>query len=146
MFSGPGEKTSGPHQNSLLLPPPTKHFSKPFSPILSLSLSLSLSLFHPPYFTYNQNTPLGIYPNSADKREYCSVRIMAIQYILCRGQLYWRSYDGVHLRCLQKEEAKRFMEEVHQGIRDPHINGRMLAKKNLRMGYYWNTIAKHIPT
>jgi len=28
------------------------------------------------------------------------------------------------------------MEEVHQGICGPHI--RMLAKKILRMGYYWN--------
>ena len=31
------------------------------------------------------------------------------------------------------------MEEVHQGIRGPYLNGRMLAKKILRMGYYWNT-------
>ena len=32
------------------------------------------------------------------------------------------------------------MEEVHQGICDPHMNGRMLAKKILRMWYYWNTM------
>jgi len=32
------------------------------------------------------------------------------------------------------------MEEVHKGICGPHMNGRMLAKKILRMGYYWNTI------
>ena len=34
----------------------------------------------------------------------------------------------------------KVMEEVHQGICGPNMNGRMLAKKILRMGYYWNTI------
>ena len=46
----------------------------------------------------------------------------------------------MHLYCLKKEEAERFMEEVHQGISGPHMNRRMLAKKILRIGYYWNTM------
>ena len=65
---------------------------------------------------------------------------MAIQYILCRGQLYRRSYDDIYLRCLKKEEAEKVMEEVHQGICGSHMNGRMLAKKILRMEYYLNTM------
>jgi len=32
------------------------------------------------------------------------------------------------------------MEEVRQGICGPHMNERMLAKKILRMGYYWNSM------
>ena len=32
------------------------------------------------------------------------------------------------------------MEEAHQGICGPHMNGRMLAKKILRMGNYCNTM------
>ncbi|XP_075665436.1 uncharacterized protein LOC142635107 [Castanea sativa] len=32
------------------------------------------------------------------------------------------------------------MEEVHQGICGPDMNGRMLTKKILRIWYYWNTI------
>ena len=32
------------------------------------------------------------------------------------------------------------MEEVQQGICGLHMNGRMLAKKILRIGYYWNTM------
>ena len=65
---------------------------------------------------------------------------MAIQYILCRGQLYRRSYDDIYLRCLKKEEAEKVMEEVHQGICGPNMNGRMLAKKIVRMEYYLNTM------
>ena len=66
--------------------------------------------------------------------------MMAAQYILYGGKLYGSSYDGIHLCCLKKEKAERVMEEVHQGIYGPHMNGRMLAKKILRIGYFWNTI------
>ena len=41
---------------------------------------------------------------------------------------------------MKKEEAERVMEKVHQGICGPYINGRMLAKKILKIGYYWNTM------
>jgi len=45
---------------------------------------------------------LGVYPDSVDKREHCSFRMMAMQYILCGSQLYRRSCDGIHLCCLKK--------------------------------------------
>ena len=48
--------------------------------------------------------------------------MMVMPYILCGGQIYKRSYDGIHLCCLKKEEAKRIMEEVHQGICGPHTD------------------------
>ena len=83
---------------------------------------------------------MRIYPYGVDKKERRLVRIMAMQYILCGGQLYRRSYVGVHFHCPKKEEAERVMEEVHQGICGPYMNGRMLAKKILKMGYYWNTM------
>ena len=115
---------------------------------------------------------LRAYPDDANKRklhsirmmatqyiQHHSIRMMATQYILCGGQLYRRSYDGIHLRCLKREEVKRVMEEVHQGICGPHMNGRMLAKKILRKGtsriqwrlIVWTmwkvaVIVKHTPT
>ena len=94
----------------------------------------------PWYYDIMKFLELGAYSDGANKRERCSIRMMATQYILCGGQLYRRSYDGVHLHCLKKEEAERVMEEVNQGICGPHVNGRMLAKKILRMGYFWNTM------
>ena len=94
----------------------------------------------PWYYDIMKFLELGAYPDDVDKRERRLVRMMAMQYILCGGQLYRKSYDGIHLRCLKKEEAKRVMEEVHQGICGPYMNERMLTKKVLRMGYYWNTM------
>ena len=92
------------------------------------------------YYDIIKFLELGAYLDSVDKRERPSIRMMTTQYFLYGGQLYRRSYDGIHLRCLKKEEAKRVVEEVHQGICGPHMNGRMLAKKILRMGYLWNTM------
>ncbi|XP_023909998.1 uncharacterized protein LOC112021678 [Quercus suber] len=92
------------------------------------------------YYDIMNFLALRAYPDGANKKEHRSIRMMAIQYILCGGQLYRRSYNCIHLCLLKKEEAKKVMEQVHQGICGPNMNGRMLAKKILRMGYYWNTM------
>ena len=92
------------------------------------------------YYDIMKFLELRAYPNGANKKECHSIRMMAMRYILCGRQLYRRSYDGIHLRCLKKEEAKRVMKEIHQGICSPYMNGRMLAKKILRIGYYWSTM------
>ena len=57
----------------------------------------------PSYYEIMKLLELGVYSNDANKREHHSIRMMVMQYILCEGQLYRRSYDGIHLRCLKKE-------------------------------------------
>ena len=54
------------------------------------------------YYDIMKFLELRAYSDGADKRKRHSITIMAIQYILCGGQLYRRSYDGVHLRCLKR--------------------------------------------
>ena len=94
----------------------------------------------PWYYDIMKFLELGAYSDGANKRECYSIRMTVTQYVLCGGQLYKRSYDGIHLCCLKKEEAESVMEEVHQRICGPYMNGRMLAKKILRMGYFWNAM------
>ena len=50
----------------------------------------------PWYYDIMKFLKLGAYPDGANKRVRCLIRMMAMQYILCGGQLYSRSYDGVH--------------------------------------------------
>ena len=76
----------------------------------------------PWYYDILKFLELGVYPDGANKRECYSVRVIAMQCILCGGQLYRRSYNAVHIRCLKKEEAERVMEEVQRGICGPHMN------------------------
>jgi hypothetical protein len=64
-----------------------------------------------------------VYPEGADKKDRRALRLLATQYILCGDVLYRKSYEGVHLRSVEKEEAKKLIKEVHQGVCGPHMNG-----------------------
>ena len=46
-----------------------------------------------------------VYPEGPDRKDRRALRLLATQYILCGGVLYQRSYEAVHLRCVDKEEA-----------------------------------------
>ena len=48
------------------------------------------------------------------------VRFQAIKYVLLVGELYYRTIDGISLRCLGKEESKVLMDEIHEGICGSH--------------------------
>ena len=76
-----------------------------------------------------------VYLEGVDRKDRGALRLLATQYIMCSGVLYRRSYEGVHLKCVDKE-AKKLVKEVHQGLCRPHINGRMLAEKIVRLGFY----------
>ncbi|PKI51798.1 hypothetical protein CRG98_027846 [Punica granatum] len=62
--------------------------------------------------------------------------IKAVDGKPCDETLYRRSFDATLLQCVNENEAQRFMEEVHEGNCGPHMNGFMLAKKLVRLGYF----------
>ncbi|KAH9293932.1 hypothetical protein KI387_040855, partial [Taxus chinensis] len=64
----------------------------------------------------------------------------ASRYTILAETLYKRGYDGTLLRCLNQEESSSVLAEVHSGICGAHMNGIALAKKILRVGYYWPTM------
>ncbi|PKI56798.1 hypothetical protein CRG98_022810 [Punica granatum] len=90
----------------------------------------------------------GQCPPFADHRDRKTLRRLAIHYFLSGEILYHRSFDSTLLRCIDEHESRRLMEEVHGGNCGPHMNGLMLAKKIMRLGYYWSTMetdcVKHI--
>ncbi|KAH7848295.1 hypothetical protein Vadar_000864 [Vaccinium darrowii] len=82
----------------------------------------------------------GEYPVGTEKKDQIALRRLASQYIICGGKLYRRSHCGTHKLCVHGTEATMIMEEIHEGVCGPHMNGIMLAKKILRQGYYWSTM------
>jgi hypothetical protein len=48
------------------------------------------------------------------------LRYKAIKFVLLDDQLYYRTIDGVLLKCLNQEEAKVLMGEVHEGVCGAH--------------------------
>ncbi|PKI71181.1 hypothetical protein CRG98_008430, partial [Punica granatum] len=85
----------------------------------------------------------GQYPPFADRRDRKTLRRLAIHYFLSGEILYRCSFDSTLLRYIDEHESRRLMEEVHGGNCGPHMNGLMLAKKIMRLGYYLSTMETH---
>ena len=60
----------------------------------------------------------------------------ASRYVIIVDDLFRRSLDGTLLRCLESEESKRALVDVHEGICGSHSNSLTLARKLIRAGYY----------
>ncbi|PKI39033.1 hypothetical protein CRG98_040575 [Punica granatum] len=90
----------------------------------------------------------GQYPPFADRRDRKTLRHLSMHYFLSGEILYRRSFDSTLLRCIDEHESRRLMEEVHGGNCGPHMNGLMLAKRIMHLGYYWSTMetdcVKHV--
>ncbi|PKI75843.1 hypothetical protein CRG98_003758 [Punica granatum] len=82
----------------------------------------------------------GQFPAFTDRHDRRTLRRIAAHFFLSGETLYRRSFDATMLRCVDESEAQRLMEEVHEGNYGPHMNGLMLAKKLMRLGYFWSTM------
>ena len=69
-----------------------------------------------------------------------ALRLRAMKYCLIEDGLGWKNPDGVILRCVNKEEAKKILEELHSRHCSGHFVARTTAHKILRAGYYWPTL------
>ena len=47
---------------------------------------------------------------------------------------------GVHLRSVDKDEAQKLVEAIHEGVYGAHMNGTVLAKKIAHQRYFWLTM------
>ena len=71
-----------------------------------------------------------------DPSEARQLRWMASQYILMDGHLYKRSFSLSLLKCLGLTDVDYVLREVHEEIYKNHLEGKALAYKILRQGYY----------
>ena len=60
--------------------------------------------------------------------------------MICGETLYRRSTDGMLLLCVDSASTNRVMREVHAGVCGPYMGGHMLARKIMRIDYFWLTI------
>lgn len=65
------------------------------------------------------------------------LRYKALKYVLLDNALYYRTLDGILLRCLNSEEAKVVMCEVHEGICGTHQSAYKMNWLIRRAGYFW---------
>ncbi|XP_004308579.1 PREDICTED: uncharacterized protein LOC101295281 [Fragaria vesca subsp. vesca] len=87
-----------------------------------------------PFIAYLQN------PN--DAAHSSQIRFLALNFVLCNGELRRRGEDGNDFRCVYGNDAKRLIREVHCGVCGLHQAGPKMRWLIRSHGYYWLTILK----
>ncbi|KAK5771749.1 hypothetical protein PVK06_047991 [Gossypium arboreum] len=95
---------------------------------------------HPWYHDILRYVKNREYPNQATENDKRTLRRLASDYVLDGEILYKRRKDQVLLRCVDAIEAKKILEEVHEGICGTHANGFTMARQIMRFDYYWSTM------
>ena len=61
---------------------------------------------------------------------------------MLNDELYKRGFFQPYLRCIEEEEVKYVLEEVHGGIYGDHMGAKSLVQKIMRVDYFWLTMQK----
>ena len=79
---------------------------------------------------------VGMLPEHWNSEQRRALHLKSASYQIVEGVLFRKNYDGVLLRCLEKEDAKKVMSELHDGPAGGHYSGDTIAHKVLRASYY----------
>ncbi|KAK1648982.1 hypothetical protein QYE76_066787 [Lolium multiflorum] len=74
-----------------------------------------------------------------DETESRRIQRRSKAYTIINGEMYKRSVTGVLQRCVEPEEGREMLVEVHQGECGHHASSRALVAKVFRHGFYWPT-------
>ncbi|XP_024016193.1 uncharacterized protein LOC112089676 [Eutrema salsugineum] len=77
-----------------------------------------------------------------DKWEARKLKAQAARYVLVDGEVFKWRFSGPLMTCVEGPKARKIMHEVHSGACGNHSNGRSLAIKIKRHGYFWPTMIK----
>nr|XP_023905140.1 uncharacterized protein LOC112016914 [Quercus suber] len=64
------------------------------------------------------------------------------RFVILNDALYKRGFSMPYLKCVDEEEARYILEEVHEGVCRDHAGPRALANKIIRTGYFWPTMQR----
>nr|XP_023870623.1 uncharacterized protein LOC111983195 [Quercus suber] len=76
-------------------------------------------------------------PNVEEARK---VRKRGARFIILNDTLYKKGSSMPYLKCVDKEEAKYILEEIHEGLCKDHVGPRSLVSKVVKIGYFWPTM------
>jgi hypothetical protein len=88
----------------------------------------------------------GTAPRNLDPKNRRALRLRSTSFQLINDILFRKNFDGVFLRCLEKEESEKVLAELHSDDVGGHFGGDTTTHKVLRAGYYWPTLFKYAHT
>ena len=80
----------------------------------------------------------GHLPQDAKKAKKIKKRVA--RFTILNDVLYKRGFSMPYLKCVDEEEAKYILEEIHEGVSGDHAGPRSLVSKVIRIGYFWPTM------
>jgi len=83
------------------------------------------------------------YLKNPSKQVSRKLRCKALKFVLLDDQLYHRIVDGVLLKCLNQEEAKVLMGEIHEGVCGAHQSANKMKWMIRRASYFWPTMLEN---
>jgi len=87
------------------------------------------------FYFLHETTPCNL-----DLKNRRSPRLRSVSFQLINDILFQKKFDGVFLRCLEKEESERVLAELHSGDVDSNFGRDTTAPKVLRDDYYCPTL------
>ena len=69
-----------------------------------------------------------------------NIRRLAFKYVLIDDELYRRTAEDLLLKCLDSDQARVAMGEVHEGICGTHQSALKMKWLLRRAGFYWPTM------
>jgi hypothetical protein len=76
-------------------------------------------------------------PSMVRDRKVCR---QALKYTMIDDELYWCTMEGLLLKCLNTEQVRVAMGEVHEGLCRAHQSGQKMKWTLRRAGLYWPTM------
>ena len=83
----------------------------------------------------------GTLPQDVAEARHISRRYKAFTVI--NRQLYKRSITQILQKCIDEEDGKALLLEIHEGTCGHHTSSRVLVSKAFRAGFYWPTATKN---
>ena len=71
-----------------------------------------------------------------DVEEARKFRKREAKFTILIDTLYKRGFSMPYLKCIDKEETKYILEEIHEGVCGDHVGPRSLVSKVIRIGYF----------
>jgi ribonuclease HI len=68
------------------------------------------------------------------------IRYKTINYVLMGDDMFYRTLEGLLLKCLGPTEANRLLHEVHEGAYGTHQSAYKMKWLIRRSGYYWPAV------
>ncbi|XP_075635275.1 uncharacterized protein LOC142607611 [Castanea sativa] len=75
-----------------------------------------------------------------DPKDARKIKQRATKFTILNDRLYKRGYSLPYLKCVDEDEARYILEEIHEGVCGNHAGPRSLVSKVIRTGYFWPTV------